>query len=73
MTDRGVDWRCGILDLLEAAALHAGAVDVRRGQHWQCVTVRDVISAQGEDWLVTTSGERVAVSEIEAVRPVGGT
>lgn len=69
MHDRPVDWRCGILDLLEAAAMHAGNVDIRRGGGWQRLTVRDVVSVEGEDWLVTADGKRVAVSEITAARP----
>lgn len=60
-----------MLDVLEAAALHARAVDVRFGKDWRRLKVRDVVSAQGEDWLITADGERVAVSEITAVRPVG--
>lgn len=71
MTDRCIDWRCGMLDVLEAAALHAGAVDVRRGDGWQRLSVRDVVSAHGEDWLITSAGDRVALSDITAVRPVG--
>ena len=69
MNDRPIEWRCGILDLLEAAAMHAGAVEIRCGGGWQRLTVRDVVGAQGEDWLVTADGERVAVSDITAARP----
>ncbi|MCL7744088.1 hypothetical protein LV476_03860 [Guyparkeria hydrothermalis] len=70
MANRCVDWRCGVLDLLEAAALRSAPVDVRQGERWQRLTVRDVTSAEGEDWLVTADGERIAVSEIAAVRAV---
>jgi hypothetical protein len=70
MPDRPIDWRCGILDLLEAAALRSMPVEVRRGGCWQRVRVCDVVSAQGEDWLVTVDGEHVAVSEITAARAI---
>ena len=65
-----IDGRCGILDMLEAAALRGGPVEVRRGEDWHRLTVRDVVSAQGEDWLVSGDGERLAISEIAAVRPM---
>ena len=69
MNDRPIDGRCGILDLLEAAAMHADDVDIRRGGDWQRLTVRDVVSEAGEDWLVTADDRRVAVSDIGAARP----
>ncbi|MGM0516032.1 MAG: hypothetical protein ACQER6_00365 [Pseudomonadota bacterium] len=64
-----IDWRCGILDLLEAAAMRQGAVEIRTGGRWRCVTVSDVPSVDKEDWLLTVSGECVPVAEIEASRP----
>ncbi|WP_156413891.1 MULTISPECIES: hypothetical protein [unclassified Guyparkeria] len=70
MSGRPTDWRCGILDLLEAAALRSAEIEIRRGERWQRLRVSDVVSAQGEDWLVTAEGERVAVSDITAARPI---
>ena len=73
MNERCIDWRCGVLDVLEAAALHAGVVDVRHDQGWTRLTVRDVVTAQGEDWLITAEGQRLPVSEITAVRKPAAT
>ena len=70
MNDRSTDWRCGILDLLEAAALRSTPVEVRIGKTWRRVTVRDVIGADGEDWLLMPDGDRVAVSDIDGARPI---
>jgi len=67
-----VDWRCGILDLLEAAALRRSSVEIRLDGQWRRVTVIDVPSEQGEDWLLTTSGERIPVLAIDAARPRSG-
>lgn len=69
MNDRVIDGRCGVLDLLEAAALRAGSVEVRLDDGWRQVAVHDVVGADGEDWLVTTGGERIAVGRIVAARP----
>ena len=69
---REVDWRCGILDLLEAAAMHRSGVDVRIAGRWRRVVVADVPGEDGEDWLVTVSGDRIAVADIEAARPSPG-
>ena len=68
MNEPVVDWRCGMLDVLEAAALEGGEVEVCRGKHWQRVQVSDVVSDRGEDWLVSPAGERLAVGELSAVR-----
>jgi len=70
MNDRSVDWRCGILDLLEAAALRSSPVEVRIGGTWRRVTVNDVVGADGEDWLLMPGGERMAVGRIDAARPI---
>ena len=74
MTHRmAVDWRCGVLDLLEAAAMRRAPVDVRIEGRWQRVTVVDVPSENGEDWLLADSGERIPLNAIEAARPSPGT
>jgi len=65
-----VDWRCGVLDLLEAAALRQDGVEIRVEGQWRRVVVRDVPSVAGEDWLLAASGERIPVAGIEAARPV---
>ena len=57
-----------MLDMIEIDALHARVVDVRCGKDWRCLTARDVVNSQGEDWLVTASGERLAVSESSRLR-----
>lgn len=67
-----IDWRCGILDVLEAAALHGEQVEVRLDGRWQRVRMLDVVSESGEDWLVGDGGERIAVRLIEMARPVAG-
>ncbi len=65
-----VDWRCGILDVLEAAALHGDAAEIRLDGRWRRVRVLDVLSEGGDDWLLTDDGQRIAVAAIEMVRPV---
>lgn len=72
-TERPVaDFRCGILDVLEAAALHGEQVDVRLDGRWCRVRVLDVASEGGEDWLVGDGGERIAVQLIEMACPAAG-
>lgn len=71
MDRRVVNWRCGMLDLLEAAALHAGPVDLHLADGWRRVVAQDVVTVAGEDWLVTAGGERIALGLIDAVRPAG--
>lgn len=65
-----VDWRCGILDVLEAAALHGDQAEIRLDGRWQRVRVIDVLGERGGDWLITAEEKRIAVEAIEMVRPV---
>ncbi|MFO7582817.1 hypothetical protein [Guyparkeria sp.] len=65
-----VDWRCGILDVLEAAALHGDHAEIRLDGRWRRVRVIDVLSEGGDDWLLTDDGQRIAVGSIEMARPV---
>jgi len=46
-----VDWCCGILDVLEAAALHGDLAEIRLDGRWQRVPVVDVVGERGGDWL----------------------
>lgn len=64
-----VDWRCGILDVLEAAALHQAQVDIRIHGAWRRLRVADVVSERGGDWLIAADSERIMVAAIEQVRP----
>lgn len=67
-----VDWRCGILDVLEAAALHCDHAEIRLDGRWRRLRVLDVLSEGGDDWLLTDDGQRIAVGLIEMARPVLG-
>ena len=49
--------------------LRRAAVDVRIEGRWQRVTVVDVPSENGEDWLLADSGERIPLNAIDAARP----
>ena len=49
--------------------MHRLAVDVRLAGQWHRVTVVDVPGEDGEDWLLTGSGERIPLTAIDAARP----
>lgn len=65
----GADFRCGIVDVLEAAALHKRHAEVQVDGRWRRVRVIDVETDHGEDWVVLPGGDRLAVSRIEKARP----
>ena len=69
--ESGADFRCGIVDVLEAAALHKCHADVQVDGRWRRVRVIDVVTDHGEDWVVLDGDDRVAVGRIERARPAG--
>jgi len=68
----GADFRCGILDVLEAAALHQRRAEVHVEGRWRRIRVIDVVTDHGEDWVILDGDERLAVGRIEMARPVSG-
>ncbi len=68
----GIDFRCGILDVLEAAALHQRHAEVHVDGRWRRIRVIDVATDHGEDWVIFDGEERLAVGRIDMARPVPG-
>ncbi|MFO7808268.1 hypothetical protein [Guyparkeria sp.] len=65
----GADFRCGILDVLEGAALRKCHVEVQVDGRWRRVRVIDVATDRGEDWAILAGDERLAVGRIERAHP----
>ncbi len=67
--ESGADFRCGILDVLEGAALHKRHAEIYTDGRWRRVRVIDVVTGGGEDWAILADDERLAVGRIERARP----
>ncbi|MFI9651293.1 hypothetical protein [Guyparkeria halopsychrophila] len=67
--ETGADFRCGILDVLEGAALHKRHAEVHLDGRWRRIRVIDVVTDRGEDWVILADDERLAVGRIERARP----